>query len=57
MNVKNRFSRIRLNGPTESLNVVVASGPFTCSTDLDYEPLKDLLVSFSPFYLVTFSTE
>jgi len=46
MNVKNRFSRIRLNGPTESLNVVVASGPFTCSTDLDYEPLKDLLVSF-----------
>ena len=36
-------TKIRLSGPSESLDVVVASGPFSCSSDLDYEPLKDLL--------------
>ena len=36
-------TKIRLSSPSESLDVVIASGPFSCSTDLDYEPLKDLL--------------
>jgi hypothetical protein len=37
------MTKIRLNDPSESLNVVVSSGPYTCSSDLLFEPLKDLL--------------
>ena len=48
-------TKIRLNGPADSIDVVIASGPFTCSTDLDYAPLKDLLkyvVAHRPHILI-----